>query len=63
MSHYFNDLRVKAVRLITQAEQDRIIKLLQDERTLCTPHQPCELASHYACDCTGLIALIKGDNK
>lgn len=40
-------------------ERERIIKLLQKERVLCSEIETCWLATEYSCDCIKAIALIK----
>ena len=42
-------------------ERERIIKLLEGKRFLCSDKECCWLATEYACDCKEVIALIKGE--
>jgi len=58
-----NEIQQSWINHGAEVERERIIKLLEDERLLCTPTMPCELAYRYSCDCPSLIALIKGENK
>lgn len=38
-----------------------IIKLLEEQRVLCSDEKCCWLATEYSCDCEKTIALIKGE--
>ena len=55
MSEYIEQLAKKAAQL----ERERIIKLLEGKRFLCSDKECCWLATEYACDCKEVIALIK----
>jgi hypothetical protein len=47
-----------------RTEQERIIKLLESNNKLCTEKTVCiEANEGYPCNCTELIALIKGEKK
>ena len=48
------------VSQLVNDESERIIKLLEGKRFLCSDKGCCWLATEYACDCKEVIALIKG---
>lgn len=48
------------IRLV---ERDRIIKLLEDERLLCSSEKYCWTSVEYKCECERTRALIKGEQK
>ncbi len=50
-----------AVEVGKEMENERIIKLLESKRSLCSDKECCWLATEYACDCKEVIALIKGE--
>lgn len=45
---------------VAKATEERIIKLLQAQRVLCSDKECCWLATEYKCHCEEVIALIKG---
>ena len=51
---------VSAIALGERIAEERIIKLLEGKRFLCSDKECCWLATEYACDCKEVIALIKG---
>ena len=57
MSEYIEQLAEEAAQL----ERERIIKILEGKRFLCSDKECCWLATEYACHCKEVIALIKGE--
>ena len=49
----------RGLNLGQKREGERIIKLLEGRRFLCSDKECCWLATEYACDCKEVIALIK----
>ena len=48
---------------VAKATEQRIIKVLEEQRVVCSDEKCCWLATEYSCDCGNTIARIKGENK
>lgn len=46
---------------VRKGETERIIKLLEEQRVLCSDEKCCWLATEYSCDCEKTIALLQGE--